>query len=114
MSKQVAGDGLPWPDEESDPQRTAEEESDAELREVMVPAAQHQARLDKALAELVPEFSRSYLQQLLAQGDVRLNGQPAAKPAHKVRAGGPGGGADAPHAAEPGLQAREPAAGRGP
>ncbi|AEB83804.1 RluA family pseudouridine synthase [Alicycliphilus sp. B1] len=87
MSKQVAGDGLPWPDEESDPQRTAEEESDAELREVMVPAAQHQARLDKALAELVPEFSRSYLQQLLAQGDVRLNGQPAAKPAHKVRAG---------------------------
>lgn len=83
----MAGDGLLWPDEESDPQRPAEEEADAELREVTVPAAQHQARLDKALAELVPEFSRSYLQQLLAQGDVRLNGQPAAKPAHKVRAG---------------------------
>ena len=46
----MAGDGLPWPDEESDPQRPAEEEADAELREVTVPAAQHQARLDKALA----------------------------------------------------------------
>ncbi|HQQ69256.1 MAG TPA: RluA family pseudouridine synthase [Alicycliphilus sp.] len=62
-------------------------DAEAELREVAVPAAQHQARLDKALAELVPEFSRSYLQQLLAQGCVRLNGQPAHKPAHKVKAG---------------------------
>lgn len=89
MSKQVAGDGLPWLDEEHDPQRLSEgaDEPDAELREVTVPAAQHQARLDKALAELVPEFSRSYLQQLLAQGDVLLNGRPAVKPAHKVKAG---------------------------
>ena len=59
----------------------------AELREVMASAAQHGMRLDKALAELVPEFSRSYLQQLLAQGAVGLNGQAALKPAHKVRAG---------------------------
>jgi 23S rRNA pseudouridine1911/1915/1917 synthase len=32
--------------------------------------------VDRALAELVPEFSRSYLQQLLAQGLVALNGKP--------------------------------------
>jgi hypothetical protein len=40
----------------------------AELRAVEVPTAMHGQRLDKVLAELVPEFSRSYLQQLLAQG----------------------------------------------
>ena len=87
----MAGDGLQWPDGESEPQDLAEDsariDAGLELREVAVPAAQHQARLDKALAELVPEFSRSYLQQLLAQGCVRLNGQPAHKPAHKVKAG---------------------------
>ncbi|MBS0390250.1 MAG: RluA family pseudouridine synthase [Proteobacteria bacterium] len=94
MSKKVAGDGLPWPEEEADAQVLSEEPSsceteavEGELRTVTVPAAQHLARLDKALADLVPEFSRSYLQQLLAQGDVLLNGQSAAKPAHKVRAG---------------------------
>lgn len=58
-----------------------------ELREVVASAAQHGLRLDKALAELVPEFSRSYLQQLLVQGAVRLNGLQVLKPAHKVKAG---------------------------
>jgi 23S rRNA pseudouridine1911/1915/1917 synthase len=59
----------------------------AELRQIEVNAAQHGARLDRALAELVPEFSRSYLQQLLAQGLVRRNGQPALKAAARVHAG---------------------------
>ncbi|MBC7213863.1 MAG: RluA family pseudouridine synthase [Burkholderiaceae bacterium] len=58
-----------------------------ELRHIEVNAAQHGARLDRALAELVPEFSRSYLQQLLAQGLVRRNGQPAPKAAARVHAG---------------------------
>ena len=35
--------------------------------------------------ELVPEFSRSYLQQLLAQGLVSLNGRPALKAAAQVK-----------------------------
>ena len=43
--------------------------------------------IDRALAELVPEFSRSYLQQLLGQGLVALNGKPISKPAFKVKAG---------------------------
>ena len=93
MSTPVAGDGLQWPDEESEPQDSGEAcasgqaDADLELRQVEVSAVQHQARLDKALAELVPEFSRSYLQQLLSQGCERLNDQVAHKTAHKVRAG---------------------------
>ena len=59
----------------------------AELRQLEIGAAQHGARLDRALAELVPEFSRSYLQQLLVQGLVQRNGQPALKAAARVHAG---------------------------
>ncbi len=89
----MAGDGPQWPDEEAqsrdptDADASGQDGAELELREVQVSAAQHQVRLDKALADLVPEFSRSYLQQLLAQGCVRLNGLVMHKPAHKVRAG---------------------------
>ncbi|WP_312304611.1 RluA family pseudouridine synthase [Pulveribacter sp.] len=62
-------------------------DASCELREAMIPVALHQQRLDKALAQLVPEFSRSYLQQLLAQGAVKVDGQTALKPAQKVHAG---------------------------
>jgi len=77
----------------------------AELRQLEINAAQHGARLDRALAELVPEFSRSYLQQLLAQGLVQRNGQPALKAAARVHAGDRGTGGTAPHPAKPGLHA---------
>lgn len=63
------------------------ETPEAEVRQITIGAGQHGARLDKALAELVPELSRSYLQQLLAQGFIRLNGAAGLKPAHKVKAG---------------------------
>lgn len=63
------------------------DEAASELRALQVGPQQHEARLDRALAELVPEFSRSYLQQLLAQGLVRLNGKPATKAAVRVKAG---------------------------
>ena len=36
-------------------------------------------RLDKTLAELMPEASRSYLQKLIEQGAVTVNGKPADK-----------------------------------
>ncbi|KAB7552767.1 RluA family pseudouridine synthase, partial [Verminephrobacter sp. Larva24] len=49
------------------------DEADGELRQMQIGARQHAARIDRALVELVPEFSRSYLQQLLAQGGVSLN-----------------------------------------
>lgn len=60
---------------------------DAELREVAVERAQHGERLDRALAALVPEFSRSYLQQLIEGGAVRLGGAPAARSSARVKAG---------------------------
>ena len=65
----------------------ADDGAGAESRSFALPAAQHGARLDRALADLVPEFSRNHLSQLVADGAVRLNGATATKPAHKVRAG---------------------------
>jgi len=63
------------------------DDAEGELRQLVVGAGHHGARLDKALADLVPELSRSYLQQLLAQGLVRWGGATASKPSAKVKAG---------------------------
>jgi len=65
----------------------AQVQEQAELRAVEVPTALHGLRLDKVLAELVPEFSRSYLQQLLAQGAVQVQGAVVTKASAKVRWG---------------------------
>ena len=64
------------------------EESDNaefEVREGLVPLKSHGVRLDIALAQLVPEFSRSYLQQLVLAGGVTLNGVLAVKPSTKTK-----------------------------
>nr|WP_227494360.1 RluA family pseudouridine synthase [Ramlibacter pallidus] len=61
--------------------------AEAETRPFTVGASLHGERLDRALAHLVPEFSRSYLQQLIESGAVRLQGRPATKASQKVRAG---------------------------
>ena len=61
--------------------------AEAELRQLVLPAELHGQRLDRALAALVPEFSRNYLRQLIEAGAARIQGAPAAKPARKVRAG---------------------------
>jgi 23S rRNA pseudouridine1911/1915/1917 synthase len=58
-----------------------------EVRSTQVPMALHGQRLDRALAQMVPEFSRSYLQQLIEQGDALLDGQPVTKVSTKVRLG---------------------------
>lgn len=68
----------------------AEEGAPSELRPFAIAAAQHGERLDRALAALVPEFSRSYLQQLLESGAVQLNGQAALRSSQKVKAGDQG------------------------
>lgn len=60
---------------------------EAELRTLSMGLAQHGQRLDRALADTVPEFSRSYLQQLLEQGAVRLNGAVASKAAQRIKVG---------------------------
>ena len=63
---------------------------EAETRGFVIAAALHGERLDRALARLVPEFSRSYLQQLVEAGAVKLQGAPARKPAQRVHAGAAG------------------------
>ena len=60
---------------------------DVEVRTSHVPVALHGQRFDRALAHMVPEFSRSYLQQLIAQGDALLDGRLVTKPSTKVRLG---------------------------
>ena len=59
----------------------------AEWRGVSVPVELHAHRLDRALAAAVPEFSRSYLQQLILGGSVTVNGVEQTKAAVKVKAG---------------------------
>ncbi len=63
---------------------------DAETRAFIVDAAHHGRRLDHALAALVPEFSRSYLQQLIEAGAVTINGVAATRSSQKVKAGDEG------------------------
>jgi 23S rRNA pseudouridine1911/1915/1917 synthase len=74
----------------------ADDESDAvwegateavESRPLQIPVTMHGWRIDRALAELVPEFSRSYLQQLLQEGAVLWRGAVAGKAAAKVSVG---------------------------
>ena len=59
----------------------------SEVRELLVPAELHGHRLDRMLVAGVPEFSRSYLQQLLEDGAVTRSGLAQLKSAFKVKAG---------------------------
>jgi 23S rRNA pseudouridine1911/1915/1917 synthase len=52
-----------------------------------IPDSANDARLDRALATLLPDFSRSRIQQLISGGDVHLDGTPATKASFKVTAG---------------------------
>jgi 23S rRNA pseudouridine1911/1915/1917 synthase len=61
--------------------------AEVECRPWVVGEAQHGTRLDRALAELIPEFSRSYLQQLIEAGAVTQGGAVLRKPAQRVKAG---------------------------
>ena len=69
----VAGDSDPSPS--------------VEWRHLTVPIEHHGDRLDRVLAHCVPEFSRSYLQQLIEQGAVLLAASPVTKSSAKVKAG---------------------------
>lgn len=59
----------------------------AEVRQVVVQPEDHQDRLDRVLVGGVPEFSRSYLQKLIADGAVSVNGQVVVKAALRVPVG---------------------------
>jgi 23S rRNA pseudouridine1911/1915/1917 synthase len=60
---------------------------DVEERSFAIDAVHHGERLDRALAVLLPEFSRSYLQQLIVSGAVVLNGVAASRSSGRVKAG---------------------------
>ena len=68
-------------------QDDAELDAEVEVRYVQASLQSHGVRLDRALADVVPEFSRSYLQQLISAGAVRLNGLTVTKSSVKVKAG---------------------------
>ena len=79
-------------DEPSAPQAApdadeADDAADGEWRHLVVGAADHGQRLDKVLASGLKEFSRSWLQQLLRDGCVTVDGQAASKPAQRCVAG---------------------------
>ena len=63
------------------------EDDQPETREGTVSEALHGERLDKAVVALAPEFSRSHLQGLIKEGQVRVDGKPASGASQRVRAG---------------------------
>ena len=63
------------------------ESSQEEVRVAAVPVALHGQRLDRVLAQLVPEVSRSYLQQLIEQGEALIDDRVTTKVSAKVRLG---------------------------
>jgi 23S rRNA pseudouridine1911/1915/1917 synthase len=58
-----------------------------EQRRFTVDHDSHGERLDRMLARVLPEWSRSYLQQLIDEGLVTINGQAAKKSASRLTAG---------------------------
>ena len=57
----------------------------SDVRALSFGAALHGQRVDRAVAELVPEFSRSYCQQLIESGALQLNGRVVVKPSTRVK-----------------------------
>lgn len=64
-----------------------DETAGVETRQFQVEVEAHGLRLDKWLASRVPEFSRSHLQHLIAEGQVRSGVQALASASRKVAAG---------------------------
>ena len=58
-----------------------------ERREWLLDAAAHGQRIDKLLATLAPEFSRSHLQGVIAQGHVAVDGAAITTASRRVKAG---------------------------
>ena len=74
-------------DHDHDDVEFAAELPEVELRNLAIPVSAHGQRLDKTLALMVPEFSRSYLQQLIIAGAVQINAATLTKASVHVKAG---------------------------
>ncbi len=71
----------------AEPEDEAESGPQVEWRELVVMPALHGARLDRALVDAMPEFSRSYLQQLIDDRAVEVNGMVVVKASARLKAG---------------------------
>lgn len=60
---------------------------ESEIRHATVTEAESGRRLDRALGDLFPEHSRSFLARLVEQDHVRIDGRAAAKPSQRVELG---------------------------
>ena len=68
--------------------RLSSAEGDSGRRvEVIAPDEAEGGRLDRVLADLLPDLSRSKLKRLISKGRVQVNGSPADKPSQQVEAG---------------------------
>jgi 23S rRNA pseudouridine1911/1915/1917 synthase len=84
----ASAEAEPPPGASVEPMEAAEpDEAAHEWREGIVDAEGHAQRLDKMLVLLAPEFSRSHLQGLVADGHVQVDGLPVMVPARKLRVG---------------------------
>jgi len=61
--------------------------SEIEVRQRVVSASEHRSRLDLVLVGLVPELSRNYLQKLIADDAVKVDGVTVRKPSTRVQVG---------------------------
>ncbi|MBC7647843.1 MAG: RluA family pseudouridine synthase [Vitreoscilla sp.] len=86
-SADAASAVLPSSQDSVDDTDGATEFVEFESRKASVPVGNHGERLDRTLALIVPEFSRSYLQQLIASGAVLHNGLAQIKSSTRVKAG---------------------------
>lgn len=75
------------PSEATEHEEAADLSDASEIRTFLIGEGQHGQRLDRALAALVPEFSRSYLQQLIEAGVVEVQGRVVTKTSATVHAG---------------------------
>ncbi|NDH52436.1 MAG: RluA family pseudouridine synthase [Betaproteobacteria bacterium] len=77
----------PGPSESGEGDDLVDEAQPTEHRHMIVAPTTHGARLDKALVQALPEFSRSYLQQLIEGGAVDVNGLAVVRPSARLKAG---------------------------
>ena len=75
---------------DNDSETDSDSGAECEIREFAMGPQNHGQRLDQALAQLVPEFSRSYLQRLIEDGAVSLARTVVTKPSQRVQAGATG------------------------
>lgn len=87
----MSADYRSGPLDEAEPEAPADELAELagehESRSALISRAMHGSRLDKALVELVPEFSRNHLQGLIERGHVRLDGVVASSSSRKALSG---------------------------